>query len=213
MRAISKDEAKRIIRYFQFLFRRNDIFFARISTNSEICPLFVFSLMDRFVLPSIKFPQVCHRIFTKEKHSNSMIKSRHYYSNCVSSSFKFRTKFFTLVKSICFPYNFFLSFLTELCIKFFTKQEKKKKNWNPKIVDQRDERESERKSKMLKSSDVINHPRNEVTLQTLSPVSACYALSSKMHLPAAVWWDFILSRILSPVSPNRGRPLISLAGG
>lgn len=32
-----------------------------------------------------------------------------------------------------------------------------------------------------------------------------------MHLPAAVWWDFILSRILSPVSPNRGRPLISLA--
>lgn len=159
-------------------------------------------------------PQICDanvivECFTREKHWNSMTKLL--FKLCFKASFEFHG-------ILCEIDLFFLSFLTELYKIFYQTRlplKKKRGGKELKSKNQRAERrprESERKSKMLKSSDLINHLRNEVNSPNPLP-DIIGSLPSKMHLPAAVWWDFILSRILSPVSPNRGRPLISLARG
>lgn len=86
---------------------------------------------------------------------------------------------------------FFLSFLTELYKIFYQTRlplKKKRGGKELKSKNQRAERrprESERKSKMLKSSDLINHLRNEVNSPNPLP-DIIGSLPSKMHLPAAV---------------------------
>lgn len=109
-------------------------------------------------------PQICDanvivECFTREKHWNSMTKLL--FKLCFKASFEFHG-------ILCEIDLFFLSFLTELYKIFYQTRlplKKKRGGKELKSKNQRAERrprESERKSKMLKSSDLINHLRNEV---------------------------------------------------